>query len=237
MNEARVTPLPVVILLSGNGSNLQAIIDATITDALPVAVKAVLSNKPQAYGLERARRAGLRTAALDHTTFTDRASFDRALMALIDAYQPELVILAGFMRILTPEFVRHYHGRLLNIHPSLLPNYTGLDTHRRALAAGEREHGASVHFVTEELDGGPVIIQGRVPVQPGDTPESLSERVLALEHRIYPLAIRWCAEGRVRLGGSSIIFDGQPLTRPLTLRPGQAQPDYPAAPTKPYPLE
>lgn len=211
MNEARVTPLPVVILLSGNGSNLQAIIDATITDALPVAVKAVLSNKPQAYGLERARRAGLRTAALDHTTFTDRASFDRALMALIDAYQPELVILAGFMRILTPAFVSHYSGRLLNIHPSLLPKYKGLHTHQRALEAGDREHGCSVHFVTEELDGGPLVVQAIVPVQSDDTPDSLAQRVHAEEHRIYPLAMRWFAEGRLRLGSTGAELDGQAL--------------------------
>ncbi len=225
MSDARVTPLPAVVLLSGNGSNLQAIIDAIASEALPIEIRAVISNRPQAFGLERARRAGLFNAVLEHAAFADRASFDRALMALIDAHQPGLVILAGFMRILTPEFVRHYHGRLLNIHPSLLPNYTGLDTHRRALAAGEREHGASVHFVTEELDGGPVIIQGRVPVLADDTPESLASRVLALEHRLYPLAIRWFAEGRLRLHDSSLLFDGQPLARPPTLRQGQAHPE------------
>ncbi|MEW5757779.1 MAG: phosphoribosylglycinamide formyltransferase [Pseudomonadota bacterium] len=229
MSDARVTPLPVVILLSGNGSNLQAIIDATGSEALPIEIKAVISNKPQAFGLERAKRAGIATAVLEHTAFADRAGFDQALMTLIDRHQPRLVILAGFMRILTPEFVRHYHGRLLNIHPSLLPKYTGLDTHRRALAAGEPEHGASVHFVTEELDGGPVIIQGRVPVQAGDTPETLAKRVLVLEHRIYPLAIRWFAEGRVRLEGSSLWFDNRPLVRPITLDQGQAHPAFPTS--------
>ncbi len=208
--------LPVVVLISGGGTNLQALIDAAAAD-LPVTIRAVISNRPDAFGLERARRAGIPAQVLDHQAYADRAAFDRALAALIDGYAPGLVLLAGFMRILTPAFVQHFRGRLLNIHPSLLPKFQGLHTHARALAAGEREHGASIHFVTEELDGGPVIVQARVPVLAGDDPDTLAARVLAREHVLYPLAVRWFAEGRLRLRGDRVWLDDAPLARPVDL--------------------
>ncbi|WJW76061.1 phosphoribosylglycinamide formyltransferase [Thiohalobacter sp. IOR34] len=203
---------PIVILISGRGSNLQSIIDEAASGRLPVEIRAVISNRADAAGLERARAAGIETRVLEHGGFADREAYDRALAELIDSYHPALVVLAGFMRILSPAFVRHYRGRLLNIHPSLLPRFRGLDTHRRALEAGETEHGASVHFVTEELDGGPVFLQVVVPVRPGDDPERLAARVLEQEHRLYPEAIRWFAEGRIRLDdGERLLLDGKPL--------------------------
>lgn len=208
--------LPVVVLLSGSGSNLQAIIDGATGD-LPVEIRGVISNRADAFGLERARQASIPTRVLDHTKYPDRASYDRALMELIDGYRPALVILAGFMRILTPGFVTHYHGRLLNIHPSLLPKYRGLHTHQRALEAGDRVHGASVHLVTEELDGGPVILQVRVPVEPGDDEATLAARVLTREHQIYPTVIRWFAEGRLRVHQGVIELDGQTMQRPIIM--------------------
>lgn len=208
--------LPVVALISGSGTNLQALIDAARGD-LPVDLKAVISNRPGVPGLERARRAGIPADTLDHKTFADRARFDAALMQLIDAFAPQLVVLAGFMRILTPAFVAHYRGRLLNIHPSLLPKYQGLHTHQRVLEAGDREHGASVHFVTEDLDGGPVIIQARVEVRPGDDVATLAQRVLRREHLIYPLAVGWFAEGRLALDSDQVVLDGRVLTQPVDL--------------------
>lgn len=213
--------LPIVVLISGNGSNLQAIIDAAQRGELPVEIRAVLSNRPGVQGLQRAARAGIPAEVLDHTAFASREDYDRALMALIDRYQPKLVVLAGFMRLLTDAFTAHYAGRMLNIHPSLLPKFKGLHTHRRALEEGTDEHGASVHFVTAELDGGPVVIQARVPVHPGDSPEQLAARVLAREHRIYPEAIRWFAEGRLRLGEDGrAMLDGHPLTAPVQFDEG-----------------
>lgn len=206
------TPLGLVVLISGNGSNLQAIIDAIRDQQLPVEIRAVISNEPDAYGLERARRAGIPAEVLDHRDFASREDYDRALQALIDKYRPDLVVLAGFMRILTPGLVQHYAGRMLNIHPSLLPRYQGLNTHQRVLDAGDSVHGVSVHFVTPELDGGPVILQAEVPVQPGDTAEDLAARVHRQEHRIYPLVIRWFAEGRLALDGDTVLFDGKPMT-------------------------
>lgn len=185
--------LPIVVLISGSGSNLQAIIDAD----LPITIRAVISNRADAYGLTRAEAAGIPTAVLDHKGFADRESYDAALRALIDSYNPGLLVLAGFMRILSDGFVRHYEGRMINIHPSLLPKYRGLDTHARAIEAGDGEAGCSVHFVTAELDAGPVIIQARVPVLEHDTPETLAARVLEQEHRIYPEAIRRFAEGEI----------------------------------------
>lgn len=202
--------LPIVVLVSGGGTNLQSIIDAAGGE-LPVEIRAVISNNAQAYGLERARRAGIPTAVLDHRGFDDRESYDRELKALIDSYGPELVVLAGFMRILSDGFVRHYEGRMLNIHPSLLPRYRGLHTHARCIEAGDVEHGATVHFVTPDLDAGPVIIQARVPVLPGDTPERLAARVLEQEHRIYPEAIHWFAADRLKLEDGRAILDGRPL--------------------------
>jgi len=209
--------LPVVVLISGGGSNLQAIIDAVDQQNLPVDIRAVISNNPDAHGLQRACNSGIRSQVVDHREFPDRESFDHALQQTIDSHSPELVILAGFMRILTPGFVAHYQGRMFNIHPSLLPEYRGLHTHKRALAANETRHGASVHFVTSDLDGGPVIIQAEVPVLPGDDPDILAARVLAQEHQIYPQAIRWFAEGRLTLdiGKGTPYLDGRMLIEPV----------------------
>ena len=201
----------VVVLLSGSGSNLQALIDSASAGDSPVRIRAVVSNRADAYGLQRAKAAGIDTAVLEHAGFAGREAFDAALMALIDGFSPDLVVLAGFMRILSGGFVRHYQGRLLNIHPSLLPKYKGLHTHRRALEAGDAEHGCSVHFVTEELDGGPLVVQAVVPVASDDTVESLAQRVHHQEHLIYPLAVRWFAEGRLRLGDQGALLDGLPL--------------------------
>ncbi len=204
------TPCTVVVLISGSGSNLQALLDSQGADN-PAQITLVISNRADAYGLQRAQQAGITTQVLDHKAFTNRDAFDQALMNLIDAQQPHLVVLAGFMRILTPAFVAHYAGRLLNIHPSLLPNYKGLDTHRRVLAAGEAEHGCSVHFVTAELDGGPVALQAVIAVQPNENVDTLVQRVHAQEHRIYPLAVRWFAQGRLRLSNHRATLDGEPL--------------------------
>jgi phosphoribosylglycinamide formyltransferase-1 len=209
-------PLRVAVLISGSGSNLQALID-TQADA-PYRIVAVFSNVADAFGLERARRAGIPAELVSHRDFADRAAYDQALAGRIDRYAPGLVVLAGFMRILSPGFVARYAGRMMNIHPSLLPKYRGLHTHQRALDAGDTEHGASVHFVTDELDGGPLIIQARVPVLPGDDAETLAARVLAREHRIYPLAVRWFAEGRLRLGCDGLPrLDGAVLEIPYLL--------------------
>ncbi len=204
------TTCNVVVLISGSGSNLQALIDSQ-HEGNPARIRAVIANRADAFGLTRAKGAGIPTAVLDHKAFDGREAFDAALMELIDAHAPDLVILAGFMRILSPGFVRHYHGRLLNIHPSLLPKYKGLDTHRRALEAGDGEHGCSVHFVTEELDGGPVVLQAALQVKPGDDIESLTQRVHVAEHQIYPLAMRWFAEGRLRLAEQGAMLDGVTL--------------------------
>lgn len=218
MSDPANVPLPVVVLISGRGSNLQAIINCVHEGSLPVEIRAVISNRPEAAGLRLAGAAGIHTEVIDHTGYTDRAAFDRALQRCIDRHAPRLVILAGFMRILTPAFVEHYRGRMLNIHPSLLPDFPGLDTHRRVLEAGVAEHGASVHFVTADTDGGPVIAQARVPVEPGDTPESLAARVLEQEHRLYPLAILWYALGRIREdAGGCALFDGTPLSAPVDM--------------------
>ncbi|HGA2320260.1 TPA: phosphoribosylglycinamide formyltransferase [Pseudomonas putida] len=204
-------PCNVVVLLSGSGSNLQALIDSCHAQDSLVRIAAVVSNRADAYGLQRAQAAGIDTVVLDHTQFDGREAFDAALMARIDGFTPDLVVLAGFMRILSGDFVRHYQGRLLNIHPSLLPRYKGLHTHRRALEAGDAEHGCSVHFVTEELDGGPLVVQAVVPVLPEDTVESLAQRVHHQEHQIYPLAVHWFAHGRLRLGEQGALLDEQPL--------------------------
>jgi phosphoribosylglycinamide formyltransferase 1 len=207
-------PLSVVALISGSGSNLQALIDAQEQGA-PFQIRTVISNEPDAFGLERARRHGIPTEILNHRDYPDRASFDAALAARIDGHDPELVVLAGFMRILTPAFVERYLGRMFNIHPSLLPKYQGLHTHQRALEAGDTEHGASVHFVTAELDGGPVILQARVPVLPGDDAGTLAARVLKQEHVIYPTVVRWFADGRLRLGQDGRpALDGEALDEP-----------------------
>ena len=196
----------VVVLLSGTGSNLQALIDSDDVKASPANIRAVISNRADAYGLQRAKDAGIDTRVLDHKAFEGREAFDAALIEVIDEFKPQLVVLAGFMRILSADFVRHYQGRLLNIHPSLLPKYKGLHTHQRALEAGDGEH-----FVTEELDGGPLVVQAVIPVESDDSPHSLAQRVHAQEHRIYPLAVRWFAEGRLSLDEQGALLDGQLL--------------------------
>ncbi|HEY7774871.1 MAG TPA: phosphoribosylglycinamide formyltransferase [Marinagarivorans sp.] len=204
----------IVVLISGSGSNLQAIIDGCNDGQIKGQVVAVISNRPDVKGLERARNHGIDAITLDHQNFECREAFDRALAEQIDSYAPDLVILAGFMRILTPEFTGQYLGRMLNIHPSLLPKYPGLHTHRRALEAGDNEHGVTVHFVTAELDGGPAIAQARVKVLSHDTEASLSAKVLAQEHRIYPMVAGWFCEGRLSLSNNKALLDGQPINLP-----------------------
>lgn len=211
MPEQMPATCDVVVLLSGTGSNLQAIIDSLQSVDAPARIRAVISNRADAFGLQRARDAGIEARSLDHTAYEGREAFDAALIELIDTFKPKLVVLAGFMRILSATFVRHYQGRLLNIHPSLLPRYKGLHTHQRVLEAGDSEHGCTVHFVTEELDGGPLVVQAVVPVESNDSPTSLAQRVHAQEHQIYPLAIRWFAEGRLSLGDEGALLDGQLL--------------------------
>lgn len=204
--------LPVIVLISGRGSNLQAIIDDAGQPDCPFELRAVVSNRPDAAGLERALQANIATRIVDHQSHASRESFDAALAQTIDSWRPGLVVLAGFMRILTPEFVDHFDGRLINIHPSLLPAFPGLATHQRAIASGVAEHGASAHFVTAALDGGPVIVQARVPVLASDDADTLAARVLTQEHRILPLAIRWFAEGRLELQGEGegVMLNGKP---------------------------
>ncbi len=211
------TPLPLVVLLSGRGSNFSALLEATRSGGLPVDIRGVISNRPNAPGLTTAAKAGIPTRVLDHTGFAGREQYDQALIQCIDAFAPSLVVLAGFMRILTPAFVRHYQCRLVNIHPSLLPRHRGLHTHARALAEGDRKHGASVHFVTEELDGGPVFLQAKVSILPEDTETSLAQRVLSREHRLYPEAIRLIATGRIHCDDDKVFLDGKPLSEPLIL--------------------
>jgi phosphoribosylglycinamide formyltransferase-1 len=206
------------VLISGNGSNLQALIDAQRAGELPIEIRVVVSNRADVPGLTRAREAGIATRVLSHRDFPSRADYDAALAELLRGFEPGLVLLAGFMRILTPGFVAGLRGRMFNIHPSLLPKYPGLHTHQRALDAGDKEHGATVHFVTEELDGGPAVIQARVPVLAGDDAERLAARVLEQEHRIYPLAVRWFATGRLRLDEAGrVLLDDEPLSAPMQL--------------------
>ncbi|WP_195432968.1 phosphoribosylglycinamide formyltransferase [Morganella morganii] len=199
----------LVVLISGSGSNLQALIDACDSKALNAEIVAVFSNKADAYGLLRAQQAGIPALTLSPAEFYSRDDFDAALQVQIDEYQPDLIILAGYMRILTPAFVRHYHGRMLNIHPSLLPKYPGLHTHRKALENGDAEHGTSVHFVTEELDGGPVILQARIAVLPDDTEDTLSARIQQEEHHIYPQVVNWFVQGRLVLKEEGVCLDGK----------------------------
>jgi phosphoribosylglycinamide formyltransferase-1 len=201
----------VVVLISGSGSNLQALIDGAADKSLPIDLVAVISNRPEVMGLERAAKASIPAEVLDHKAFADRESFDQALMAKIDSYQPDLIVLAGFMRILTPEFTQHYLGRMFNIHPSLLPKYQGLHTHQRAIDAGEQHHGVTVHFVTAELDGGPAIVQASVPVLASDDASSLAKRVQRQEHVIYPLAVKWFAQGELRMIDGKSVLKGEPL--------------------------
>ncbi|WED21154.1 phosphoribosylglycinamide formyltransferase [Vibrio sp. JC009] len=201
----------IVVLISGNGTNLQAVIDACGSLITKGQVSAVFSDKAGAYGLERAKNAGIDAIVLDPKAYQSRELFDQALMTEIDTYKPDLIVLAGYMRILSDEFVRHYLGRMINVHPSLLPKYTGLNTHQRAIDAGDTVHGTSVHFVTEELDGGPVILQAEVPVFEDDTAEILNERIQSQEHRIYPMTIQWFVEGRLEMKQGKAWLDGQEL--------------------------
>lgn len=202
----------LVVLISGSGTNLQAIIDACSQGQLEAEVVAVFSHRAEAYGLERASAAGIPQHCLSPKEFADRQAFDHQLCHEIDRYNPDLVVLAGFMRILSAEFVQHFYGRLLNIHPSLLPRYPGLNTHRQVLANGDPWHGASVHFVTEQLDGGPVILQGKIAVDPSDDEVSLQQRVQSQEYLIYPQVIKWFSEGRLRLHAGLACLDQLPLS-------------------------
>ncbi|MEM6049080.1 phosphoribosylglycinamide formyltransferase [Erwinia sp. P7711] len=201
----------VVVLISGQGSNLQAILNACEQGQINASVAAVFSNKSEAFGLTRAREAGVPAHALAASQFADREAFDNQLMLEIDAYAPDLVVLAGYMRILSPAFVQHYAGRMLNIHPSLLPKYPGLHTHRQAMENGDEEHGTSVHFVTEQLDGGPVILQAKVPVFAEDSEEDVTARVQHQEHAIYPLVVSWFVDGRVEMRDNAAWLDGEKL--------------------------
>lgn len=207
--------LRAVVLISGGGSNLQAFIDQIENDDLPLEISLVLSNVADAYGLQRADQAGIASACIDHRAFESRLEFDRALMAAIDEHAPGLVILAGFMRILTREFVEHYSERLINIHPSLLPKYPGTNTHQRVLDAGDRWHGASIHFVVPEVDAGPIILQGRIAVNANDTPEDLQQRIHKIEHKLYPLAARWFAQQRLFIKNGQVLLDGETSTEQL----------------------
>ena len=209
MIEQRAEKLRVAVLISGRGSNMVALIEAAKAIDYPAAIVLVISNNPDAAGLSYAREAGIATAIVDHRPFKEnRAAFEQALNAQLEAQRIDLVCLAGFMRLLTPDFVARWSGRMLNIHPALLPQFKGLDTHRRALDAGVREHGATVHFVVPEMDSGPIVLQASVPVRNGDTEESLAQRVLEVEHRIYPQALRIVAEGRAKFqpGGAALKF-------------------------------
>lgn len=216
--KADQAPLPkILVLVSGSGTNLQALIDASRERDFPGQIIAVGSNRPGAFALERAAQANIETFVVDHKGFESREEFDATLMAEIRRRNPDLIVLAGFMRILTTDFVHAFRGKMLNIHPSLLPKYTGLNTHHRAIEAGDDFHGVSVHFVTEELDGGPVIAQAEVRVDPDDTPESLAEKVQEKEHILYPIVVRWFCEGRIQLGSDYILFDGDILKAPMRL--------------------
>jgi len=201
----------IVVLVSGNGSNLQAIIDACQQKKIHATLCAVFSNKADAFGLERAAGAGIPAHFINPRDFDGREAFDKQLMTEIDAFQPDLVVLAGYMRILSPLFVQHYMGRLLNIHPSLLPKYPGLHTHRQVLENGDREHGTSVHFVTEELDGGPLILQAKIPVFDGDDEADIVARVQHQEHAIYPLVVNWFIEGRLCMRDGAAWLDNNRL--------------------------
>lgn len=211
-----MTPEPaekrrIVVLISGSGSNLQALIDAQSHDRLSGEIVAVISNEPGAYGLKRAHEAGIEAVALPHREYDSREAYDGALIKVIERHEPDVIVLAGFMRILSPRFVQRFLGKMLNIHPSLLPAYQGLNTHARALADGVSHHGCSVHFVTEELDGGPVVLQAELNVTRDDTAETLKEKVHAREHLILPIAVDWFLQGRLQFSADGASMDGHPL--------------------------
>ncbi|MEX2322020.1 MAG: phosphoribosylglycinamide formyltransferase [Saccharospirillum sp.] len=203
----------IVVLISGGGSNLQSLLDQCQSGSLDAEIVAVISNRPDAFGLSRARQAGVKALTLDHKGFASRADFDRSLADLIDDHRPDLVVLAGFMRILTDDFVNRFLGRMINIHPSLLPRYPGLNTHQRALDAGDPAGGATVHFVTTQLDGGPAIAQVEVPIDAADDAVSLAKKVLTQEHKLYPVVVDWFVSGRLQLDRNQAVFDGTPLPK------------------------
>jgi len=203
----------IVVLISGSGSNLQALIDAVEKEEIIGSIKAVISNKANVLGIDRAKKAGIDTHIIDHKKYDSRDVFDGELIRQIEQYQPDLIVLAGFMRILTESFVRRYEGKMLNIHPSLLPKYPGLNTHQRALDAGDKEHGVTVHFVTAELDSGPNIIQATVPTLAQDTAETLAKRIQQQEHIIYPIAVKWFVEGRLTMNDSQALLDQETLPK------------------------
>ncbi|MFL0804783.1 MAG: phosphoribosylglycinamide formyltransferase [Agarilytica sp.] len=211
MNAQKQSPARVVVLISGGGTNLQALIDGQENGVLPVEICAIISNKDGVRGIERAEKHNIPAIVLDHKLFASREAFDLRLQEIIDTLEPDIVVLAGFMRILTPEFTAHFEGKMINIHPSLLPKYQGLHTHQRAIDAEDTEHGATVHFVTAELDGGPPIIQARVPIFEGDTADTLAARVLEKEHKIFPLAVRWIAEKKIEMREKSSFLNGEKL--------------------------
>ncbi len=199
----------IVVLISGNGSNLQALIDQRQSRGFEIS--AVICNEPDAFGLQRAAKAGIPAVVLNHRDYADREQFDQQLIARIDTFAPQLLVLAGYMRILSAGFVQHYHGRILNIHPSLLPAYRGTNTHQRVLDAGELRHGVSVHFVTEELDGGPVVLQVEIPVAASDSKESLARRIAEQEHRVYPEIVSWFCSGRLKMHSNTVSLDNKLL--------------------------
>ena len=211
----------IVILISGSGTNLQAIIDAVADGQINASISAVISNRADAKGLDRARQRHINTVIIDQNDYDDRTSYDQALIAEIDKYKPDLIALAGFMRILSEEFISHFNNIILNIHPSVLPELKGLHTHRRALEASKTTHGASVHFVSNELDSGPVVIQAEVPVLANDTEDTLAERVLQQEHVIYPMAIAWYIDGRLKVNGNTVLLDDKVLHRPVLWQTNQ----------------
>lgn len=217
--EKRKTSL--VVLISGSGSNLQAIIDAIKNNDLNAEIKVVISNQANATGLERASRENIKTHIVDHKQFPDRGSFDQAMIEIIDPLKPDLVVLAGFMRILSNDFIDHFHNRLINIHPSLLPKYKGLNTHKLAIDNNDAIHGASVHYVSHELDSGPVVIQAEIPVLDTDKAESLASRVLQEEHKIYPMVIKMISEGRLTFDKDQLNLDNRLLTKPLLWKDNQ----------------
>ena len=201
----------IVVLVSGNGSNLQAIIDACQQQQIAGKISAVISNKSDAFGLQRAKAADIPALFIDHKSFASREAYDQQLQAEITSFAPDLIVLAGFMRILTPEFVANFAGKMLNIHPSLLPKYKGLHTHQRAIDAGDTEHGASVHFVTADLDGGPIVLQSKVPVFAGESADELAERVQVQERQMYPLVVKWFCQGRLQMNNNKAYLDGNEL--------------------------
>jgi len=207
--------LSLVVLISGSGSNLQAIIDAIENKQLDAEIVAVISNRPDAYGLTRARQHGINAISLDHKQFDSRDKFDQQLQQEIDLLQPDIIVLAGYMRILSSKFIEHFFPRILNIHPSLLPKYQGLHTHQRALDSKDSEHGVSIHIVTPELDAGPVIIQGRFPIVANDDSNSLQQKAHKLEHQMYPLVLQWISQQRLKLTSNSVLFDHEIITQPI----------------------